>query len=60
MAEKEALVEGLGVGGEAGETDEELVVDFWNPLEIGGNGLELNPESPIARDGEAVLPHHSH
>jgi len=60
VAENEALVERLSVGGEARETDEKLVVDLGNPLEIGGDSLELNPESPIAGNGEAVLPHHGH
>lgn len=33
-------------------------MDFVNPLEIRGDGLELHPEPAVAGDGEAVLAHH--
>lgn len=33
-------------------------MNLIDPLEIGGDGLELNSEPAIAGDGEAVLPHH--
>jgi hypothetical protein len=50
----------LSIGGEARKTDEEFIVNFGNPLEIGGYGLKLNTESPIAGNGEAVLANHGH
>lgn len=50
----------MSIGGEAGETEEEAIVDFINPLEIGGDSLELNSESPIAGNGEAVLAYHGY
>lgn len=50
----------LGVGGEAGEADVELVVDLEHPLEVRRDGLQLHPEPPVAGDREAVLPHHRH
>ena len=50
----------LGVGGEAGEADVELGVDLEDPLEVGGDGLQLHAEAPVAGDREAVLPHHRH
>lgn len=33
-------------------------MNLVDPLEIGGDCLELNSEPSIAGDGEAVLPHH--
>lgn len=51
-------LQGLSIGCKAREPEKELVVNLVDSLEIGGNGLELNPESPIASDGEAILPHH--
>lgn len=53
-------VQSLGIGGEARETDEEFVVYLGDPLEIGGYGLKLDTEPPIAGDGKAVLANHSH
>lgn len=53
------MLQGLSIGGEARETDEELIVNLENPLEIGGYSLKLNTESPITGNGEAVLAHHS-
>jgi hypothetical protein len=50
----------LSICGEARKTDEEFIVNFGNPLEIGGYGLKLNTESPIAGNGEAVLANHGH
>ena len=50
----------LGVGGEPGEPDVELVVDLEHPLEVGGDRLQLHAEAAVAGDREAVLPHHRH
>jgi hypothetical protein len=35
-------------------------VDLEHPLEIGGDGLQLHAQPPVAGDSEAVLPHHRH
>lgn len=56
----EGSLQRLGVGGQAGEADVELAVDFVDALEIGGDGLELDAETAIAGDGEAVLSNHSY
>lgn len=58
--EESVKVQCLSIGGEARETDKELVVNLGDPLEIGGYGLQLNSQSSIAGNGEAVLAHHSH
>lgn len=51
-------LQGLSIGRKAGEPEKELVVNLIDSLEIGGDSLKLNTESPIAGDGEAVLPDH--
>lgn len=50
----------MSIGGEARESDEELVVNLGNALKIRGYSLELNAEPSVAGNGEAVLADHSH
>lgn len=52
--------QGLGISSEARKTNIELFMDLVDPLEIGGNGLEVDSKPPIAGDREAVLAHHRH
>lgn len=33
-------------------------MDLVDPLEIGGDGLQLHSQTSIAGDREAILPHH--
>lgn len=54
----EVSLQRLGIGSEARKTDVELVVDLVDPLEIGGDGLQLHSQTPIAGNREAVFPHH--
>lgn len=56
----ELSLQRLGVGGKAGEADVELVVDFVDALEIGGDGLELDAEATVAGDSKTILSHHSY
>lgn len=57
-SERRRNLQSLSIGGEAREADEEPIVDLVDSLEVGGDGLELNTEAPIAGYGEAVLAHH--
>ena len=57
---KGSLIQCLSISGKARETNEELVMDLVDPLEIGGDCLELNAEPPIAGNSEAVLPYHGY
>ena len=52
--------QGLDIGGQAREADVELVVDLEDPLKVGGDGLEVDPEASVAGDREAILAHHRH
>lgn len=54
------FLQSLGISCEPGETEQEPIVDFVDPLEVCSDRLELNSEPPIAGDGEAVLPHHGY
>ena len=50
----------MSVSAEARETDEELMVDFVDSLEISGDCLKVNSKSSIASYSEAVLAYHSY
>jgi hypothetical protein len=43
----------LDIGAKDGKADVELALDLEGPLEVGGYGLKLHAEAPVAR---AVLP----
>lgn len=60
VPENKPLIQGLCIGGKASDTDEELIVDSKNLLEVGGDGLQLNPKSPITGNRKAILSHHGH
>jgi len=53
-------IQSLSISGKTRETDKETIVNFVNTLEICGNCLQLNSQSPITSNGEAVFPNHSH
>ena len=57
MSERD--VQCLGVSAKARETDEDLIVDFVDSLEISGDCLKVDSKSAIASYSEAVLSHHS-
>jgi len=53
-------IQSLGVSAKARETDEELIVDFVDSLEISSDCLKVNSKSSVASYSEAVLAYHSY
>ncbi len=51
-------VQGLNIGSKSGKTEENVILDLEDLLEIGSDGLELDTESPITADCDAVLTLH--
>ena len=48
----------LDIGGQSGEPDQQVVLQFEHSLKVGGEGGELGTDSAVASDTHAVLTRH--
>ncbi len=54
----ELCLQGLDVGTKTGKSKKDVVLNLEDLLEVGGDCLELDTESSVAADGNAVLTLH--